>query len=153
MYHFYLSLTFILFPTGGTTDLKASKAFEFTKETEFSWKFEVSVEIGIELEWQAGVPGIASSAQRYSVKVGTTYGQESRFKESKKETITSEITVPAGSKAAFYVKLDKSVADIPWVADSLKTFADGSTSQGKVAGNFIGIEVYIDFCINITKLK
>ena len=152
MYHFYLSLTFLLFPTGGTTDLKASKSFEFTKETEFSWKFEVSIEIGIEYEMTVTVPFV-SATKRFSLKFGVSYGQESRYKESKKETITSEITVPAGSKAAFYVKLDKSVADIPWVADSLTTFADGSTSQGKVAGNFIGIEVYIDFCINITKLK
>lgn len=121
--------------------MKATRTLTFTQETESSWKFELSIEIGIEFEWTAKVPLIAQSTVRTSLKVGTMYGQERRLKESVQDQVAVEVSVPAGRKAAFYIGGDKYVATVPWEADMLTTFSDGSEVRGRTRGMYTGIQV------------
>lgn len=122
-------------------DLVVQRQITYTTETESTWGLSVTVDVGVSVSFTAGVPDIASSTVTASVNIATTSSFEARKMESKQDTMSTTVSVPAGNVLSFYISGKNYRADIPWTGDLITTYKDGTTDTSKTSGVYKGSQV------------
>lgn len=122
-------------------DLEVQRQITYTTETESTWGLSVTVDVGVSVSFTAGVPMIADSTVSASVNIATTSSSEARKMESKQDTMSTTVSVPAGNVLSFYISGKNYRADIPWTGDLITTYQDGTTDTSKTSGVYKGSQI------------
>ena len=90
----------------------------------------------------SGVPGLVegSLAVSTSLKTGFSYTAGSSSSETKQDQIRAEITVPPHSSIKATVVGTTVKIDVPYTADLVTTYKNGSKSTKKVSGVYTDVE-------------
>ena len=109
---------------------------------EKSWSWATSLEFGISVEYDVGIPLIGGQKTTVSVKASATKSNAASETKTISDTATQYVTTEPGYMDAFYVMGTKYVANIPFIATVVTTYTDDSTTTGKTTG------VYADQSVN-----
>ncbi|XP_069489682.1 uncharacterized protein [Ambystoma mexicanum] len=125
----------------GSPPLNVERQLTFTVETESSWSFESSVEIGVSVEVSAGIPGLADISVSSTVTTSFTVGTAGRRLESRSDSITAKVEVRPKYSLDYSVTGMRYTADIPWTGTMQTVFEDDTTDIENVKGDYIGVQV------------
>ncbi|XP_069489680.1 uncharacterized protein [Ambystoma mexicanum] len=125
----------------GSPPLNVERQLTFTVETESSWSFESSVEIGVTVEVSAAIPGFGETSVSSSVTTSFTVGTAGRRMESRSDSINAIVEVQPQFSLDYYVTGTRYTADIPWTGKMKTVFEDDTTNIEDVRGEYIGAQV------------
>jgi hypothetical protein len=123
--------------------MTVQRQLTYTTESESTWSLSVTVDVGVSVSVTAGVPDIASATVSASLNIATTTSYQSRKMESQQDSVSASFTVPAGTMLSYYVSGNNYRAEIPWTADLITTFMDGTKETSKTTGVYKGSQVHI----------
>ncbi|XP_069489679.1 uncharacterized protein [Ambystoma mexicanum] len=125
----------------GSPPLNVERQLTFTVETESSWSFQSSVEIGVTVEVSAGIPGLGDMSVSSSVTTSFTAGTAGRRMESRSDSINAKVEVRPKYSLDYCVTGMRYTADIPWTGKMKTVFEDDTTNIENVSGEYIGVQV------------
>ncbi|XP_075470036.1 uncharacterized protein LOC142502662 isoform X1 [Ascaphus truei] len=121
--------------------LQVVRSLMFSIQTESSWSWESSVEIGVMVQVKAGIPAIAESTVGTSLTTSFTTGSAGSHSETKDDSINAKIQAEAGYSVEYFIAGTRYTADIPWVGLMKTIYEDSSTHVENVAGKYFGVQV------------
>jgi len=119
----------------------STRALSFTKSESSTFEFSQSIEIGVALEFSAGVPLIGGSKTTVSVTATSTFTTGSTTSTSETDSISAAIVAPPHTRITAYIQGQEYKSDIPYTAHVIKYYYDGTTGSGVVTGVFKGVSV------------
>lgn len=119
----------------------AERQLSFTVETESSWSFTSSVEIGVTVEVSAGIPGLGDTSVSSSVTTTFTVGTAGRRMDSRTDTINAKLEARPKYSVEYFVIGTRYTADIPWTGKMRTIFEDDTINVQDVKGEYIGVQV------------
>ncbi|XP_078497368.1 uncharacterized protein LOC144753601 [Lissotriton helveticus] len=119
----------------------AERQLSFTIETESSWSFESSIEIGVSVEVSAGIPGLGDMSVSTSVTTTFTVGTAGRRMESRTDSINAKLEARPKYSVEYFVIGTRYTADIPWTGKMRTIFEDDTINVQDVKGEYIGVQV------------
>ncbi|KAJ1139377.1 hypothetical protein NDU88_005750 [Pleurodeles waltl] len=119
----------------------AERQLSYTLETESSWSFESSVEIGVTVEVSAGIPGLGDISVSSSVTTTFTVGTAGRRMESRTDSINAKVEARPKYSVDYFVTGTRYTADIPWTGKMKTIFEDDTINIENVKGEYIGVQV------------
>jgi len=98
----------------------------------------VGMEVGMEIGYESEVPLVSKQSLTASFKVSASMSNAITTTTTVSSTFTQLVPTKPGYTDSFYVMGTKYVANIPYTADVLTTYTDGTSSQGTTTGMYYG---------------
>ncbi|XP_072050652.1 natterin-2-like [Amphiura filiformis] len=116
--------------------------FTTTQTTTMSSSYSLEMGLMVTVEGTAGVPGVASVSTSVSASIttGFEYTAGSSEKKSISDSLEASIKVPPYSSVIALATGRILKIDVPYSADLVTTYEDGSTQTKQVTGVYTGVE-------------
>jgi hypothetical protein len=112
----------------------------FTKETgiSYSWSLTLSFTFGGSISVTAGLPEVAQVTEEFHWEVGISSTYQQSFTNTKTETMDYPTTVPPRERIYSTFTWWDSTCDVPYTANLVYNFRDGSNYVFHVSGTYTG---------------
>jgi len=114
--------------------VKTGRKVGYSKTMEKSWTWDLGVEVGLAVEFSAGLPLIGGSKTTASVLIRTTYSNTVTNSTTVSDEFESEVPTAAGYKDGYYITGTTYVTNLPFTAFVTTTYTDDSISTGTTTG-------------------
>lgn len=118
-----------------------NRAIGYSNEVTNSFNFENSLQIGVELTVEGGVPFIAEADVTYSVSNTMTFSTGTETTDGIQDTTDATIYAASYTTQECTVTGNKYTTDVPFTANVEKFYYDGTTSADVLTGTFRGVRV------------
>ena len=134
--------------TDGDSEVKTGRKVGYSKTLEKSWAWDLSVQVGIAVEFTAKIPLIGESKTTASVSVSTSYSNTVTESRTVSDEFSSEVPTAAGYKDGYYITGTTYVTNLPFTAYFNTTYTDGSYSTGMTTGVYAdqSVKQHAQFC-------
>ena len=121
---------------------KISRTLSYSIAKEESFTFTQAIQLGIAVEITAGSPLIGIEQKTtISLQATSTFSTGETTTETKEESVTANVEVPARSQITAWIQGTKYKADIPYTATIKKFFFDGTTALATISGVYKGVAI------------
>ena len=119
---------------------KCSRTVTYSQARSNSFTFSQAIQLGVSVEFTAGLPLIASATTTVQVSTTTEFstGEERTFTET--QSTTASLELPAKSRCQAVITVTNYKADIPFTATVRKVYFDGSESISVISGVYKGVQ-------------
>ena len=119
-----------------------SRTLSYSIAKEESFTFTQAIQLGIAVEITAGSPLIGIEQKTtISLQATSTFSTGETTTETKEESVTANVEVPARSQITAWIQGTKYKADIPYTATIKKFFFDGTTALATISGVYKGVAI------------
>lgn len=125
----------------GNNDVTTSRSVAYSASLENSWTWSFSWEMGMELEYDVGLPLIGGQKTKVSLKTSATRSNSATSTTTVSDTASQVVTTKMGYKDAFYVMGTKYVANMPFTSTIVTIYTDNTTTTAQTTGFFSGQSV------------
>mgnify|MGYP003571974019 FL=1 len=129
----------------GSHKQKTTRTLSFEVTSETTVTTSSSVEHGLEVTVSAGINlgeiAQLSTAVTTSIKTGFTYEQGKTLSKKQTDSITAEVEVPPHSSVKVSIVGHRMEINVPYKADLVTTYKDGSTSRKQTTGTMTNVSV------------
>jgi len=120
---------------------KVTRNIGYSTTESSSFSFSQSIQVGVKLEINAGIPLVGGAKTTVSVSATSTFGTGSTKSETTSDSIAAWINVKAKSKINAVITGTEYKSDIPFTATITKVYYDETRGTAQITGVYKGVAV------------